>query len=108
MIKTGEQYLESIRDGRRVYCDGELIEDLTTNPKTSGYANMIARYYDLHHEPEHQDLLTFVDEDGERYARHWMLPRNKEELVARRNYHEFFWHHSQVWTRPPASTNTVM
>jgi 4-hydroxyphenylacetate 3-monooxygenase len=108
MIKTGEQYLESIRDGRRVYCDGELIKDLTTNPKTSGYAHMIAQYYDLHHDPENQDLLTFVDEDGERYAKHWMLPKSKEDLVERRKYHEFFWHHSQVWTRPPASTNTVM
>jgi 4-hydroxyphenylacetate 3-monooxygenase len=108
MMRTGAQYLESIRDGRRVYCDGELIEDLTIHPKTRGYAKMIAQYYDLHHDPENQEMLTFVDDDGERYAKHWMLPRSKEDVIVRRNYHEFFWRHSQVWTRPPASTNTVM
>ena len=57
MIRTGAQYLESIRDGRRVQCGGELIDDVTTHPKTKGFAAAIAQYYDLHHDPEHQDLL---------------------------------------------------
>ena len=35
MIRTGEQYLESLRDGRRVLCGGEMIDDLTTHPKTA-------------------------------------------------------------------------
>ena len=85
MMRTGEEYLGSIRDGRNVYCDGERIEDLTTHPKTRGYANMIARYYDLHRDPRHQDKLTFVDEDGECRAKHWMSPRSKEDVLARRN-----------------------
>ena len=36
MIRTGQQFLESIRDGRRVLCGGEMIDDLTTHPKTRG------------------------------------------------------------------------
>ena len=75
MIRTGEQFLESIRDGRRVLCGGEMIDDLTTHPKTRGYAQALAEYYDMHHDPEHQDAMTFVDEDGERWAKHWFLPR---------------------------------
>ena len=84
MIRTGAEYLESVRDGRRVLCEGELIDDITTHPKTRGYAQALAEYYDLHHDPAHQEISTFVDEDGERWAKHWMLPRNKEELVERR------------------------
>ena len=84
MIRTGEQFLESIRDGRRVLCGGEMIDDLTTHPKTRGYAHAIAEYYDMHHDPEHQDVMTFVDENGERWAKHWFLPRDKQDLVARR------------------------
>ena len=51
-MRTGQQYLESLRDGRRLYVGGELIEDVTTHPKTRGYAEQIARYYDLHLDPE--------------------------------------------------------
>ena len=42
-MRTGKQYLESLRDGRKVYVGGELIEDITTHPMTKGYANAIAR-----------------------------------------------------------------
>src|SRR3546814_2577537 len=47
-MRTGKQYLESLRDGRKVYVGGEIIEDVTTPPLTKGYANAIAQYYDLH------------------------------------------------------------
>ena len=30
-MRTGKQYLESLRDGRQVYVGGELIEDVTTH-----------------------------------------------------------------------------
>ncbi|MGZ4323343.1 MAG: 4-hydroxyphenylacetate 3-hydroxylase N-terminal domain-containing protein, partial [Solirubrobacteraceae bacterium] len=106
MIRTGQQFLESIRDGRRVLCAGEMIDDLTTHPKTRGYAQAVAEYYDMHHDPEHQDVMTFVDENGERWAKHWFLPRNKEDLVARREYHDYVFRHwarGAMFTRPPAS-----
>jgi 4-hydroxyphenylacetate 3-monooxygenase len=106
MIRTGEQFLESIRDGRRVLCGGEMIDDLTTHPKTRGFAHALAEYYDMHHDPEHQDAMTFVDEQGERWAKHWFLPRSKEDLVARREYHDYIfrrWARGAMFTRPPAS-----
>ena len=105
MIRTGEQYLDSIRDGRRVLCAGEMIDDLTTHPKTRGYAQAVAEYYDMHHDPQYADAMTFVDEDGERWARHWFLPRTKEDLRVRREYHELVfrkWARGAMFTRPPA------
>ena len=102
MIRTGEQYLDSIRDGRRVLCAGEMIDDLTTHPKTRGYAQAIAEYYDMHHDPRYADAMTFVDEDGERWARHWFLPRTKEDLRVRREYHELVfrkWARGAMFTR---------
>jgi aromatic ring hydroxylase len=110
VIRTGQQYLASVRDGRRVYCDGDLIDDITTHPKTRGYAAAIAGYYDLHHDPELQDTLTFVDDDGTRRALHWFLPRSKEDLQRRRRYYEFWWRHFKggMFCRPPCSMNVVM
>ncbi|MGD9985789.1 4-hydroxyphenylacetate 3-hydroxylase family protein [Pseudonocardia sp.] len=109
-MRTGKQYLESLRDGRQVYVGGELIDDVTTHPKTKGYAAAIAEYYDLHHAPEHQDVLTFVDDDGERRSMHWFLPRSKEDAVRRRAFHEFWFRHFKggIFTRPPAGMHVVM
>lgn len=32
MIRTGEQYRESIRDGREVWIGGERVKDVTEHP----------------------------------------------------------------------------
>jgi 4-hydroxyphenylacetate 3-monooxygenase len=61
VIRTGEQYLESMHDGLRVFYDGAYIDDLATHPATRGYAQSIAHYYDAHHDPELQEQLTFID-----------------------------------------------
>lgn len=110
MIRTGEQYLASLRDGRRVMCGGELIDDLTTHPKTRGYAHEVAAFYDLHRDPSRQDALTYVDEDGVRRAKQWLLPRNQEQAVERRNYFDYIFRHFHggAWGRLPCSNNSVM
>ena len=109
-MRTGEQYLASLRDGRRVYVGGELIKDVTTHPKTAGYARAIAEYYDMHLDPAHEDVMTFVDGDGRRQSMHWFLPRSKEDIVRRRKYHEYLFRHFKggIFTRPPAGMNVVM
>lgn len=88
MIRTGEQFLESLRDGRVVYVGGELIDDVTTHPKTRAQAARLAEFYDLHHKPELQDIMTFVDEDGERRSMMWYRHVNAEELTRKRHYLE--------------------
>ena len=32
MIKTGDRHAASLRDGRQVYLDGALVDDVTTHP----------------------------------------------------------------------------
>ncbi len=32
-IRNGRQYLDSVRDERRVYIDGELVKDVTADPR---------------------------------------------------------------------------
>ena len=59
MLRTGKEYLESVRDERRVLCGGEWIDDITTHPKTRGYAHQVAAFYDFHLGPEHREHPTF-------------------------------------------------
>ena len=41
-VRTGADYLDALNDGRRVYVNGELIDNVATHPKTCGYANVVA------------------------------------------------------------------
>jgi len=58
-IRRGEEYLESLRDGRRLWIMGQRVEDVTTHPALAGCARSVAEVYDLQHDGEHHDLLTF-------------------------------------------------
>lgn len=52
---TGEEYLESLRDGREVYIYGERIQDVTTHPAYRNAARMFARWYDRLHALHKED-----------------------------------------------------
>src|SRR5947209_19660780 len=69
MIRTGDEYRASIRDAREVYIAGERVEDVTTHPAFRPIVDVRARIYDMAHEAETQDVMTYVDaETGERSA----------------------------------------
>ncbi len=68
-MRTGAQYLEALDDGRRVYVNGEKVDNVATHPLTRDYANIVASWYDAHHDPESREVMTFVDGDGVRRAR---------------------------------------
>ena len=50
MLRTGKDYVESLRDGREVWIDGERVADVTTHPAFAPMVNVRARIYDLAHE----------------------------------------------------------
>ena len=61
---TGEEYLESIRDGREVWIYGERVKDVTTHPGFRNTARMIARCYDTLHDPETKDKVAVPTDTG--------------------------------------------
>ena len=67
---TGARYIESLKDGREVWLDGQRVADVTTHPALSGMVHELARIYDLQHTPEYRDEMTF------RFSRHgWQVQR---------------------------------
>src|ERR1700694_5669193 len=56
-LRTGEEYLASLADGRRVWVSGEKIADLRTHPATAGVVREHARWYDRHFDMEWQPKL---------------------------------------------------
>ena len=61
---TGAEYLESLRDGREVYINGERIADVTTHPAMRNSARSLARLYDARHDPAQQRTLTSPTDTG--------------------------------------------
>jgi 4-hydroxyphenylacetate 3-monooxygenase len=85
MIRTGDEYRESIRDGREVWIDGERAKDVTTHPMFKPMVDVRARIYDLAHEAATRDAMTYVDPDtGERNAIGSKLPFSREDWHAKR------------------------
>jgi 4-hydroxyphenylacetate 3-monooxygenase len=85
MIRTGEDYRESIRDGRNVWIDGERVDDVTTHPAFQPIVDIRARIYDLGHDELTRDTMTYVDdESGETCAIGSKPPMTKEDWHAKR------------------------
>src|SRR5438067_338472 len=45
-IRNGEQLLQSLRDDRLLFIDGERVGNVTTDPRFAGAAHSLARLYD--------------------------------------------------------------
>ncbi|SMF23454.1 4-hydroxyphenylacetate 3-monooxygenase [Tistlia consotensis] len=61
MIRTGEEYRQSIRDDREVWIDGERVKDVTAHPSFKPIVDVRARIYDLAHEPATAGVMSYVD-----------------------------------------------
>jgi 4-hydroxyphenylacetate 3-monooxygenase len=86
MIKTGTQHIESLRDGRQVFLNGQLAGDVTEHAAFRQTVQSIGSLYDFSSRLENADLMTFggPDVDGQRANRIWQLPRSYQDLTTRR------------------------
>jgi 4-hydroxyphenylacetate 3-monooxygenase len=83
MIRTGQEYRDSIRDGRRIWVNGERVNDVTTHPQFKPLVDIRARIFDMQHEEAHRDIMT-VEQDAERNALGSALPRTQDDWWAKR------------------------
>jgi 4-hydroxyphenylacetate 3-monooxygenase len=80
-VRSGEEYKAGLRDGRRVWIDGERVPDVTTHPATVGVVETHARWYDLHSDPAWQGTLWRRDPPGHRVPVSFTLPTTSPELA---------------------------
>ena len=84
MQRTGQAHLASLRDGRSIYIDGELVPDVTEHRAFRNVTRSVANLFDFAREPSRSELMTFETESGERANRIWQLPKSYSDLVERR------------------------
>jgi 4-hydroxyphenylacetate 3-monooxygenase/chlorophenol-4-monooxygenase component 2 len=85
-LLTGEQYKQTLRDGRRVVdCNGEEVGDVTTHPHLTRTVDTVGEVMDLQFDPRYRDVVTYADEEtGTRRAIGWQVPTTKDHLYAKR------------------------
>jgi len=83
MLKSGNEHLESLRDGRTVYIGAERVDDVTTHPAFRNAARSIAAIYDL----KRADPAFSFTEDGERYSAYFLRAKSKDDLAGRTRLH---------------------
>jgi len=85
MIKTGNQHIAMLRDGREVYLDGKRVTDVTSHPAFRNSIRSYANLYDFQAQPGNVDKMTFQPAGTDRrVSRIWELPTSYNELVERR------------------------
>jgi aromatic ring hydroxylase len=82
-MRTGAEYREALRDGRRIWVIGEgAIEDVTAHPATRAVVDEYVAWYDRHFDPAWQEIvLTPPDADGDRMPLGYIVPMNAADLA---------------------------
>jgi 4-hydroxyphenylacetate 3-monooxygenase len=84
-LRSGDEYLRSLRDGRQVFVDGERVKDVTGHPAFARAAQSIARLYDIAAMPEMRERMTFTSpKTGLPVLRAYQIPHTHADLRARR------------------------
>jgi hypothetical protein len=85
-IRAGEELLESLRDDRALFIDGERVKDVTADPRFAGAARSLAKLYDMQHDPALVERMTFRSPtSGERFGISFIEPRSVDDLIRRRD-----------------------
>ena len=101
MLKSGKEYLEGLRDGRRVYLGNELVEDITTHEAFRNAANSFSLIYDMKAAPEHRNVMSY-EENGNQYSSYFLMPKTDADLKKRMETHRRIaeWSHGLLGRSP--------
>lgn len=86
MLRTGQDYLSAIRDGRKIYIGSELVRDVTRHPAFRNSARSFADVYDRKRAPENVEAVSY-QENGERFSGWYLMPRDRDGLRKRTETH---------------------
>ncbi|HEX5455527.1 MAG TPA: 4-hydroxyphenylacetate 3-hydroxylase N-terminal domain-containing protein [Stellaceae bacterium] len=84
-LRTGSQFLESLRDDRQIFIDGERVGDVTRDRRFAAAAQSVAELYDMQHDPALTERMSFPSPtSGEPVGLSFIEPRSVDDLIRRR------------------------
>jgi 4-hydroxyphenylacetate 3-monooxygenase len=85
--RTGQQYLDALDNTPRAlwYGDEKITRDVSKHPAFCNFARSMAALYDMQHQPELVDVMTFESPTtGQRVGMSFLQPRTQDDLAKRR------------------------
>ena len=83
-VRTAAQYMESLKDDRSIYIEGERIKDVTKDNRFVGAAETMAELLQMQHEKDLKEVLTYNSPtSGESVGMSHIQPKSKEDIKAR-------------------------
>ena len=64
--KNAADHIRSLKDGRTVYIDGRLADDVTEHPAFRNSVRSAAALYDFQARPENVEAMTFTPDGSNR------------------------------------------
>ncbi len=84
-IRTGAQYIDGLRSRPRdVWVNGARVDDVASYPAFRRPVEQIAKLFDMQHDPEYRDTLSYVLPTDERVGISFLIPRSYDDIVKRR------------------------
>jgi hypothetical protein len=81
-MRTSDQYVESLRDGREVYFKGQRVPDVTAHPEIQLAIEHAAIDFAMAERDEYRALAVY-EENGKEFSRYFKLPRTPADLLLR-------------------------
>ena len=82
-LKTPQQYVESLRDGRVTFWDGERIDDITAHPRFRTPIALVSADYRYDEAEGVGELRRYTTDDGEQAHRIYQIPVSEADLADR-------------------------
>ncbi|MEU7632341.1 4-hydroxyphenylacetate 3-hydroxylase N-terminal domain-containing protein [Nocardia sp. NPDC049220] len=85
MTRSGKDYISGLKDGRRVFIDGEYVSDVAAHPAFAGAVASIANVYDNANAPANREVMTYPSPTtGDPVNLSFLIPRSEDDLRRRR------------------------
>jgi 4-hydroxyphenylacetate 3-monooxygenase oxygenase component len=79
--RSGNEYIESLRDGRTIFVNGDRVKDVTAYPPFRGVISTLASLYDL--QQSHRAELTYASPSGQPASVSFLMATTLEQAEAR-------------------------
>ncbi|GAA1412440.1 4-hydroxyphenylacetate 3-monooxygenase [Glutamicibacter uratoxydans] len=105
-MRTGQEYLNSLNDNRRILLDGQVVSDVVNHPAFANVARTVAELYDIAADPAN-GMQYHAEEINAPANLVFSAPRTAEEMQMRRNAVERWSKHTHGWVgRSPDHVGT--
>ncbi len=85
MLRNAQEFKESLRDGRKIFYRGKLVEDITVHPALKVAINHASDLFRWQNDPEFEDLLVYNDQKYGKISSFYRIPKSIDDLKDRFN-----------------------